>query len=328
MGQNDIDVARYEKMEYARCGRSGLKLPRISLGGWHNFTEFEKTKELVCGAFDLGINHIDMANNYGPPPGRAEEVLGEVLKKDLKGYRDELLISSKAGWGMWPGPYGDFGSKKYLIASCEQSLKRLGVDYVDIFYSHRPDMETPLDETMGALEQLVKQGKALYAGISSYDAARTRLAAESLRGGRVPLTIHQPLYHMMDRWIEDGLLDAADDIGFGVIVFCPLAQGLLTNKYLNGVPKDSRAADPDGFLQESAVTEEMVGKLQQLNSIAEECGMSLAQMSLKWVLRDKRVTSALIGASRLSQIEENVKVLEMDDLSEDVLNRIDKVLGY
>ncbi|QQE10410.1 aldo/keto reductase [Planctomycetota bacterium] len=324
----DINISRYERMEYARCGRSGLKLPRISFGGWHNFTEYDTTKELVCGAFDLGINHIDMANNYGPPAGRAEKMLGKVLKKDLNQHRDELLISSKAGYYMWPGPYGEWGSKKYLIASCEQSLQRMGIDYVDIFYSHRPDPDTPLDETMGALEQLVKQGKALYAGISSYDATQTHHASECLREGRVPLTIHQPLYHMMDRWIEDGLLDAADELGFGIIVFCPLAQGLLTNKYLNGIPKKSRAADPDGFLQESAVTEELIGKLKQLNDLAAQRNQSLAQLALSWTLRDKRVTSALIGASRLEQIKENVKVLDAPPLEEDILKKIDKILGY
>ncbi|WP_432798838.1 aldo/keto reductase [Poriferisphaera sp. WC338] len=322
-----FDKKRYEKMTYRRCGRSGLKLPAISLGGWHNFIEYEKTKEMVCGAFDLGITHFDFANNYGPPPGKAEKVFGKLLQKELGVYRDEMIISSKAGYYMWDGPYGEWGSKKYLIASCEQSLKRLGLEYVDIFYSHRPDPNTPMEETMGALEQLVKQGKALYVGVSSYDAEQTRRAVEFLREGRVPLTIHQPLYNMMDRWVEDRLLDEAEDLGFGVIAFCPLAQGLLTDKYFNGVKKDSRAADPKGFLQADRVTDGLVEKMKKLNEIAKMRGQSLAQLALSWVLRDERVTSALIGASRLSQIEDNVKVIDAPPLEDELLAEIDSVLS-
>ena len=253
-------------------------------------------------------------------------MFGKVLKKELSKHRDELIISSKAGYYMWDGPYGDWGSKKYLIASCEQSLKRLGVDYVDIFYSHRPDPNTPLDETMGALEQLVRQGKALYVGVSSYDSEQTNHAAEILRESRISLTIHQPQYNMINRWVEEKLLDDADALGFGIIVFCPLQQGLLTNKYFNGIPADSRVANPDGFLKEDAVTEMLINKLKQVNEIAQSRGQTLAQLSLSWVLRDSRVTSALIGASRLEQIKENVEVLQAPPLDEETLTQIDQIL--
>ena len=318
--------SRYEKMPYERCGRSGLKLPRISLGGWHNFIEYEKTKELSCGAFDLGITHFDLANNYGPPQGQAETMFGKVIKKELKKYRDELIISSKAGYLMWKGPYGDWGSKKYLIASCEQSLKRLKLDYVDIFYSHRPDPNTPIDETMGALEQLIKQGKVLYAGISNYDATQTRNAAESLHAGRVPLLIHQAKYHMMERWIENDLLDTADEFGFGIIVFCPLAQGLLTNRYLQGIPSDSRIKTSGVFLKEQDINEALIIRMRKLNELAAKRGQNLAQLALSWVLRDKRITSALIGASRLEQITENVKALDAPPLDQETLTKIDTIL--
>lgn len=320
---------RYTEMKYNRTGKSGLKLPAISLGLWHNFggvdTE-ENGRAMLRRAFDLGITHFDLANNYGPPPGSAEEMFGRMLKRDFAPYRDEMIISSKAGYLMWPGPYGDWGSRKYLIASLDQSLKRMGLDYVDIFYSHRFDPNTPLEETMGALDAIVRSGKALYVGISSYNAEQTAQAAAILRELGTPLLIHQPIYHMFNRWIEDGLQDVLDENGVGSIAFCPLAQGLLTNKYLNGIPGDSRAASKTGALKESAVTPEAVDKLRKLNAIAAARGQSLAQMALSWVLRGGRVTSALIGASRVGQIEENVAALQKLDFAAEELVAIEAIL--
>ena len=323
------EQARYETMKYNRSGRSGLLLPAISLGLWHNFggvDSFENGRAMLRRAFDLGITHFDLANNYGPPPGSAEEMFGSLLKTDFAPYRDELIISTKAGYRMWPGPYGEWGSKKYLISSLDQSLKRMGLDYVDIFYSHRPDPNTPLEETMGALDLIVRQGKALYVGISSYSAEQTDEAIRILNKLGTPLVIHQPSYSMMNRWIEDGLQDVLQENGVGSIAFCPLAQGLLTNKYLSGVPTDSRAAKATGFLQEDQVTEQAVNQVRKLNEIAAERGQSLAQMALAWVLREGRVTSALIGASRVSQIEENVAALNNLDFTQEELARIEDIL--
>ncbi|AWB47012.1 L-glyceraldehyde 3-phosphate reductase [Paenibacillus sp. CAA11] len=320
---------RYENMKYNRVGRSGLKLPAISLGLWHNFggvDSFENGREMIRRAFDMGITHFDLANNYGPPPGSAEEMFGQVLKKDLASYRDELIISSKAGYYMWPGPYGEWGSRKYLISSLDQSLKRMGLDYVDIFYSHRFDPETPLEETMMALDQIVRSGKALYIGISSYSAEKTAEAISILKQLGTPLLIHQPSYSMLERWIENGLQDVLEENGVGSIAFCPLAQGLLTSKYLNGIPENSRAANPTGALQENQITPEVLRKIRALNQMAAARGQSLAQFALAWVLRGGRVTSALIGASRVSQIEENVAALNQLDFSEEELNRIETIL--
>jgi L-glyceraldehyde 3-phosphate reductase len=321
--------SRYATMKYNRCGKSGLKLPAISLGLWHNFggvDTLENMRAMLRRSFDLGITHFDLANNYGPPPGSAEENFGRILKTDFAGYRDELVISTKAGYYMWPGPYGEWGSRKYVLSSLDQSLKRMGVDYVDIFYSHRPDPETPLEETMMALDQAVRQGKALYAGISSYSAEQTAQAAAILKQLGTPLLIHQPSYSMLNRWIEGGLQDVLDEVGAGSIAFCPLAQGLLTNRYIAGIPDDSRAAKSSGFLKSKDVTEEKLNKIRALNDIAAERGQSLAQMSLAWVLRGGRVTSALIGASRVSQIEENVAALNNLNFTSDELNRIDAIL--
>jgi len=316
------DKERYSQMKYARCGRSGLKLPLISLGLWHNFGGayvFENAREMVLKSFDLGITHFDLANNYGPPAGSAEETFGKILKSDLAGYRDELIISTKAGYYMWPGPYGDWGSKKYLIASLDQSLKRMGLDYVDIFYSHRPDPDTPLEETMGALDLVVRQGKALYAGISSYDAETTKQAAAILRKLGTPCLIHQPYYNMLDRWIENGLQEVLDEEGIGSIAFCPLAQGLLTGKYLVDAPQGARLANRE-------IPEASLIKVRLLNDVAAQRGQSLAQMALAWVLRGGKVTSALIGASRFSQIEENVGALSNLEFSKEELNGIEGIL--
>ncbi|MFB3166457.1 L-glyceraldehyde 3-phosphate reductase [Neobacillus sp. 179-C4.2 HS] len=321
--------SRYSTMKYNRSGVSGLQLPAISLGLWHNFggvDTYENGREMLRRAFDLGITHFDLANNYGPPPGSAEEMFGRMLKTDFASYRDEMIISSKAGYTMWPGPYGDWGSKKYLIASLDQSLKRMGLDYVDIFYSHRPDPNTPLEETMGALDTVVRQGKALYVGISNYSAEQTEEAVKILNRLGTPLVIHQPSYSMLNRWIEDGLQDVLQENGVGSIAFCPLAQGLLTNKYINGIPTDSRAAKPVSFLSKDQVTEEVVNRVKKLNEVAVERGQNLAQMALAWVLRGGKVTSALIGASRVSQIEENVAALNNLTFSEEELNRIDDIL--
>jgi len=320
---------RYDAMTYRRCGKSGIQLPAISLGLWHNFggvDVFENSRAMVLRAFDLGITHFDLANNYGPPPGSAESNFGEILKHDLKPWRDELIISSKAGWQMWPGPYGDWGSRKYLIASLDQSLKRMGLEYVDIFYSHRPDPQTPIEETMGALDQAVRSGKALYAGISSYSASETAVAAKTLRELGTPCLIHQPKYSMFDRWVEDGLLDVLGNEGIGGIAFCPLAQGLLTDRYLHGIPSGSRASKPNTFLKKQDVDEHHVAEARALNAIAAERGQSLAQMALAWVLRDGRMTSALIGASRVEQIEQNVAALANLRFSEEELRRIDDAL--
>jgi L-glyceraldehyde 3-phosphate reductase len=322
--------ARYDTMRYNRCSRSGLKLPAVSLGLWHNFggvDVFENARAMVRRAFDLGITHFDLANNYGPPPGSAEETFGQIVRKDLAPYRDELIISTKAGWGMWPGPYGDLGSRKYLIASLDQSLKRMGLEYVDIFYHHRPDPETPLEETMATLDQVVRQGKALYAGISSYDAEGTRRAARLLRELGTPCLIHQPSYNMFDRWIEDGLLDVLAEEGIGCIVFSPLAQGLLTEKYLTGVPDGSRASKPHGFLKPEQITGDKLDKVQKLNEIAGARGQTLAQMALAWALRHEVMTSVLVGASRIEQIEENVAALDNLAFAEEELAAIEGVLG-
>ncbi|MEK3800553.1 L-glyceraldehyde 3-phosphate reductase [Peribacillus sp. FSL H8-0477] len=321
---------RYETMKYNRCGQSGLKLPAISLGLWHNFggvDTFENGRDMLRKAFDLGITHFDLANNYGPPAGSAEEMFGKILQTDFAPYRDEMIISSKAGYYMWPGPYGEWGSKKYLTASIDQSLKRMGLDYVDIFYSHRPDPNTPMEETMGALDSIVRQGKALYVGISSYDADQTKEAVEILTNLGTPLVIHQPNYSMLNRWIEDGLQDVLHESGTGSIAFCPLAQGLLTNKYLSGVPADSRASKPSGALAEEAITDDVIMKISELNTIARERNQSLAQMALAWVLREGRVTSALIGASKVSQIEENVAALNHLSFTSDELEGIERILS-
>lgn len=320
---------RYETMRYNRCGRSGVKLPAISLGLWHNFggvDTFENARTMILRAFDLGITHFDLANNYGPPPGSAEETFGHVVKHNLASHRDELIVSTKAGYYMWPGPYGEWGSRKYLIASLDQSLRRMGLDYVDIFYHHRPDPETPMEETMGALDQIVQSGKALYIGISSYSADQTRQAAQLLRALGTPCLIHQPSYNMFNRWIEQGLLKVVEDEGIGCIVFSPLAQGLLTDKYLSDIPPDSRAAKPHGALQREHITEEKRAKLQALQRIARERGQDIAQLALAWVLRHPQVTSALIGASRVAQIEDAVRALQKLEFMEDELRAIDNIL--
>jgi L-glyceraldehyde 3-phosphate reductase len=321
---------RYDTMQYRRCGKSGLRLPAISLGLWHNFggvDVFENSRAMVRRAFDLGITHFDLANNYGPPPGSAESAFGEILRLDLKPYRDELIISTKAGWGMWPGPYGDWGSRKYLLASLDQSLERMGLEYVDIFYSHRPDPETPIEETMAALDQAVRSGKALYAGISSYDAAQTTAAVRTLRICGTTCLIHQPKYSMFNRWVENGLLDVLGDEGLGGIAFCPLAQGLLTDRYLQGIPAGSRASKPHGFLKKDDITEHRLAQIRALGDIAASRQQSLAQMALAWVLRDSRMTSALIGASRVAQIEQNVAALANLSFTTGELARIDAILS-
>ena len=318
--------SRYDRMHYRRCGRSGLLLPAISLGLWHNFghdTPHQTKRDICRTAFDLGITHFDLANNYGPPPGSAEEAFGDILRTDFAGLRDELVISSKAGWRMWPGPYGEYGSRKYLVQSCDQSLKRMGLDHVDIFYSHRFDPDTPLEETMGALDHIVRSGRALYVGISSYNSARTREAVAILRDMGTPCLIHQPSYNLLNRWIErDGLLDTLDDAGMGSIVFTPLAQGMLTGKYLNGIPADSRAAQGKSLAQDW-LTDDMIQRLNGLNDLAAARGQSLAQMAVAWTLRDGRVTSALIGASRPSQVADCVGALDRLDFTADELSRID-----
>jgi len=317
-------------MKYNRCGKSGLLLPAISLGLWHNFAgvdTHENSRAMICRAFDLGITHFDLANNYGPPPGSAEDTFGKILKTDLAGYRDELIISSKAGYLMWPGPYGEWGSKKYLVASLDQSLKRMGIEYVDIFYSHRPDLVTPLEETMGALEQIVRQGKALYVGISNYNPQMTEQAATILKQLGIRCLIHQPSYSMFNRWVEDGLLDVLEQQGMGCIAFCPLAQGLLTNRYLHGIPADSRAGRPTGYLRPEGVTKEKLKKVNALQKIAKNRGQSISQMALAWTLRDNRVTSALIGASKVVQIEENVAALKKLNFTKEELAAIDKILA-
>lgn len=323
---------RYAYMEYRRCGNSGLKLPAISLGLWHNFgrnDDYERCRSILHTAFDSGITHFDLANNYGPPPGAAEETFGKILKQDFKSYRDELIISSKAGWPMWPGPYGDFGSKKYLMASLEQSLKRMGLDYVDIFYHHRPDPETPIEETMAALDLMVRQGKALYVGISSYSAEQAAQAIKVLRSMGTPMLIHQPRYSLLDRWVEKGLMDVLAKEGVGCITFSSLEQGLLTNKYLNGIPQDSRAASErgNGAMDASFITPELVSKIQRLNELAEQRGQTLAQMSLAWILKDKRVTSVIIGASKPEQVLDSVQCLRNYHYADEELQTIDQIVG-
>jgi L-glyceraldehyde 3-phosphate reductase len=320
------DDSRYDRMPYRRCGRSGLELPALSLGLWQNFGHdrpLDTSRAIVLRAFDLGVTHFDLANNYGPPYGSAEENFGRLLAQDLRPYRDELVLSTKAGYDMWPGPYGDRGSRKYLLASLDQSLRRLGVDYVDIFYSHRADPETPLEETLGALDTAVRQGKALYAGVSSYSPERTREAAAVLRGLGTPLLIHQPSYSLLNRWIENGLLDVLEDEGVGCIVFSPLAQGMLTDKYLEGIPPGSRATR-DGSLSPALLSEEALGRIRALNELAAGRGQSLAQLALAWTLRDPRVTSTLVGASSVEQLEANVAALDRLDLSADELAEIDR----
>lgn len=320
---------RYDTMKYNRVGNSGLKLPAISLGLWHNFGEidrFDNQRNIVLRAFDLGITHFDLANNYGPPPGSAEENFGHILAKDLKPYRDELIISSKAGYTMWPGPYGDWGSKKYITASCHQSLKRLGLDYVDIFYSHRPDPETPIEETAQALDLLVRQGKALYIGISNYSAEQTEEIGKIFKELRTPFIIHQPSYSMFNRWIEDGLKEVLFKNQWGAIAFSPLAQGLLTDRYLNGIPDDSRAHRGISMRMTETEVERQIDKVKALNKIAGERGQTLAEMAISWILRDGIVTSVLVGASSVKQLENNVNALTNLSFTEDELDRIDDVL--
>lgn len=319
---------RYETMPYRRCGRSGLKLPAISLGLWHNFGEnrpYDNSRAMLLHAFDHGVTHFDLANNYGPRPGAAEETFGRVLAQDLRSYRDELIVSTKAGWQMWEGPYGEWGSRKYLMASLDQSLKRMGLDYVDIFYSHRPDPETPMEETMGALDAIVRQGKALYVGISSYSAEQTAEAARILKQLGTPCLIHQPSFSMFDRWIEQGLTSVLDEQGIGSIAFCPLAQGLLTSRYLNGIPEDSRAGSVDNPFLTPEKVEARLAQVRALNALAEARGQTLAQMSLAWALQT--VTSVIIGASRVSQIEENLGAVRKLDFTADELARIEEILA-
>lgn len=321
---------RYDgRMVYRRTGRSGLMLPAVSLGLWHNFggvDTYENARAMVLRAFDLGITHLDLANNYGPPPGSAEENFGRILAQDLRPYRDELIISTKAGYYMWPGPYGEWGSRKYLIASLDQSLKRMGLEYVDIFYSHRPDPNTPLEETMMALDYAVRSGRALYAGISTYSPEQTRQAAAILRELGTPCLIHQPAFSMFNRWIEEGLLTALDEEGMGCIAFSPLAQGLLTSKYLGGIPSDSRAAKAHGFLKSDEVSAERIGLVRRLNQIAEGRGQTLAQMAIAWVLRHPQMTSALVGASKVSQVEDNAAAVKNLHFTADELSSIEAIL--
>ena len=321
---------RYDTILYNRCGNSGVKLPAISLGLWHNFggvDPFETARAIVRKAFDLGVTHFDLANNYGPPPGSAEETFGRILSADLSGYRDELIISSKAGYGMWPGPYGDWASRKYLVSSLDQSLGRMKLDYVDIFYHHRPDPDTPLEETMGALDHIVRSGKALYAGISNYPPDRTREAAKILRSLGTPCLIHQPSYNMFNRRVEDGLLDVLSEEGIGCIVFSPLSQGMLTEKYLGGIPDDSRAAKSHGFLKPERLTDDVLARIRKLNNRAQERGQSLAQMAIAWVLRHETVTSALVGASRPEQIENSVAATQNLSFSDEELQTIEDILA-
>lgn len=323
------DPSRYDNMKYRRCGKSGLDLPAISLGLWHNFGHSDDLKvgrEILRTAFDLGITHFDLANNYGPPYGAAEENFGRILKKDFLAYRDELLISSKAGWDMWPGPYGNFGSKKYLVASLDQSLKRMGLDYVDVFYHHRPDPDTPLEETMGALDLIVRQGKALYVGISQYSAADTIKAVKILKELGTPCLIHQPRYNMMDRWVEKDLLNVLDESGIGAIAFSPLEQGILTNKYLNGFPEDSRAVKDGRYLKSSNITSTVLSQVKKLNDLAEERGQSLAQMAIAWLLKSPTITSVLVGVSKASQLQDNVNSLQNLSFTEDELLKIETIL--
>lgn len=323
---------RYQDMEYRRCGKSGLKLPALSLGLWHNFggiDNFENARTILKLAFDSGVTHIDLANNYGPPAGSAEETFGQVLKKDLKPYRDELVITTKAGYYMWEGPYGEWGSKKYLVSSLDQSLKRMGLDYVDIFYHHRPDPETPLEETMSALDLIVRQGKALYVGISNYSAADTEKAAKILKELGTPCIIHQAKYSMFDRWVEGGLLDVLEANGAGCVAFSPLAQGLLSNKYIKGIPADSRAASGrgNGAIEENRITEENVNKVIKLNDLAVKRGQNLAQMALSWILKDPRITSVILGVSKPQQLTDSLECLKNTSFDESELQEINSILA-
>ena len=323
---------RYKNMPYRRCGKSGLLLPALSLGLWHNFgaiDDLENARSILKTAFDAGITHFDLANNYGPPAGSAEETFGKIYKNDFKKYRDELVISTKAGWGMWEGPYGDWGSKKYLVASLDQSLQRMGLDYVDIYYHHRPDPQTPIEETMAALDLIVRQGKALYVGISSYNAKETEIANSILNNLGTKCLIHQPRYSMFDRWIENGLLDVLDDKGIGCITFSSLEQGLLTNKYLKGIPADSRAANKrgNGAIESDAITDEKIAKVVKLNEIAINRGQNLAQMALSWVLKDNRITSIVLGVSKANQIADSLKCLDNLTFSSEELEKINSILG-
>lgn len=321
---------RYEKMQYRRCGQSGIDLPLLSLGLWHNFgnnDDFKNATEILRCAFDHGITHFDLANNYGPPYGSAEKNFGKILKKNFKSYRDELIISTKAGWDMWPGPYGNFGSRKYLISSLDQSLKRMKLNYVDIFYHHRPDPNTPLEETMGALDQIVRSGKALYVGISQYNAVDTKKAAAILKAQGTPFLIHQPRYNMFDRWVENELLDTLDQVGIGSIVFSPLEQGILTSRYLKGIPKDSRAATQGSYLKAESITPALIEAVQKLNDIAQQRGQSLAQMAIAWLLKDERVTSVLIGVSRVAQLKDNIQALDNLKFTANELESIETILS-
>ena len=320
---------RYQSMQYRRCGNSGVKLPAVSLGLWHNFgyvDNLENCRNILRLAFDSGITHFDLANNYGPPPGSAEENFGRLLREDFSGYRDEMIISTKAGYWMWDGPYGEWGSKKYLVASLDQSLKRMGLEYVDIFYHHRPDPDTPLEETMSALDLIVRQGKALYAGISNYSAEDTAKAAAILKRLGTPCLIHQPKYSLFERWVENGLLDVLEKNGIGCIPFSPLAQGLLTDRYLKGIPEDSRAAKPHGFLKAEQVSEDTLQKIRQLNEIAKKRGQTLAQMSLAWILKDHRITTVLVGASKPEQLSDSLQCLKHTNFSAEELAEIEKIL--
>jgi L-glyceraldehyde 3-phosphate reductase len=323
---------RYQDMEYRRCGKSGLKLPALSLGLWHNFggiDNFENARTILKLAFDSGVTHIDLANNYGPPAGSAEETFGQVFKKDFKPYRDEMVITTKAGFYMWEGPYGEWGSKKYLVSSLDQSLKRMGLDYVDIFYHHRPDPETPLEETMSALDLIVRQGKALYAGISNYSAADTEKAAQILKELGTPCFIHQAKYSMFDRWVEGGLLDVLEANGAGCVAFSPLAQGLLSNKYIKGIPADSRAASGrgNGAIEEGRITEENVDKVIKLNELAEKRGQNLAQMALSWILKDPRITSVILGVSKPQQLTDSLECLKNTSFDDTELQEINRILS-
>ena len=323
------EEGRYQKMQYRRCGRSGLDLPQISLGLWHNFgfrDKIENSRDLLQCAFDHGITHFDLANNYGPPYGAAEITFGALFKRDFLPYRDELIISTKAGWDMWPGPYGNFGSRKYLIASLDQSLQRMGLDYVDIYYHHRPDPKTPLEETMGALDHLVRQGKALYVGISQYNAEDTAKAAKILRDLGTPCLIHQPRYSMFDRWVEDGLLEQLDKDGIGAIAFSPLEQGILTDKYLNGFPEDSRAVKDGRFLKTSQLNEGILSKVKALNEIAKSRGQSLAQMAIAWILRKPTITSVLVGASKVEQLLNSIEALDNLEFDSETLAKIEQII--
>ncbi|MCH7415409.1 L-glyceraldehyde 3-phosphate reductase [Belliella sp. R4-6] len=324
------DESRYDHVPYRRCGKSGLLLPAISLGLWHNFghnSDFNNARIILREAFDLGITHFDLANNYGPPYGSAEETFGRIMNKDFESYRDELIISTKAGWDMWPGPYGNFGSKKYLVASLDQSLKRMGLEYVDIFYHHRPDPDTPLEETMGALDQIVRQGKALYIGISQYSAEDTLKASQILKKMGTPCLIHQPRYNMLDRWVENGLLEAVEQEGIGTIAFSPLGQGVLTDKYLNGIPEDSRIAKDGRYLKKETISDTLLLKVNALNKIAKGRNQSLAQMAIAWLLKDPRITSVLLGVSKASQLKENVSAVENIKFSDEEIKAIETILN-